>query len=236
MEPFEDRLARVRDSIAAACRRVGNDPGEIRIVAITKGHPAAVIAEATAASLTDIGENRVQEAISKFATAAGALSRSGVRRHMVGHLQRNKIRDAVEIFDWVQSIDSVRLARALSQRMAGRTERMQVLIEVNAGMEGQKQGFALEAAIEGGLEITELPGLAVRGVMSMAPWTDDEAVLRRSFGAARRVFEELRAERPGQVNLDTLSMGMSNDYGVAIEEGATMVRLGTALFGVRSGR
>ncbi|MGH7572547.1 MAG: YggS family pyridoxal phosphate-dependent enzyme, partial [Gemmatimonadota bacterium] len=182
------------------------------------------------AGLTDIGENRVQEALAKLGPDLRAEGASGVRWHMVGHLQRNKVRDAVALFDWVQSVDSLRLARALSDRAdAGRP--IQALIEVNATGEEQRHGLAPERAIEIGLEVAGLPGLAVRGVMAMAPWTGDQRAIRSAFRVGRDVFEGLRDTIEAPV--DTLSMGMSNDFGVAVEEGASMIRLGTALFGER---
>ncbi|MGH7558769.1 MAG: YggS family pyridoxal phosphate-dependent enzyme [Gemmatimonadota bacterium] len=220
----------VRDSIADACAGMGRDPAEVRIVAITKGHPAETVHAAIRAGLTDIGENRVQEALAKLGPDVRPEGASPIRWHMVGHLQRNKVRDAVALFDWVQSIDSLRLARAISGRVdEGRP--VQVLIEVNAGGEAQKHGLAPERGVETALAVAELPGLEFRGVMAMAPWTEDERAIRAAFRVARGVFESLR-ERVG-ARVDTLSMGMSNDYGVAVEEGATMIRLGTALFGER---
>ena len=229
------RLARVRENIAAACDGTGRDPGEIVIVAITKGHPVQTLLAAVELGFEDIGENRVQEARVKFEAAGSALTHT--RRHMVGHLQRNKVRDALDTFDWIQSVDTVRLAREMSKRVVGRAEAeasgglvdVDVLVEVNASGEGQKHGFDPADAAEKAREIAVLPGLRTRGVMTMAPWTDDQAILRRTFRAARRVFDDLRSSEGTRV--DTLSMGMSNDYPAAIEEGSTMLRLGTALFG-----
>lgn len=226
-----ERLRRVEDRIGAACARCGRDPSEIQIVAITKGHPAATLVAALEAGLRRIGENRVGEAEEKFSAAAEPLERHGAVRHMVGHLQRNKVRSAVRVFDWIQSVDSLRLAEELSRRVEDRPERMPVLIEVNAGGEEQKHGFAPEHAIEEAGRIAELPGLIVRGLMTMAPLTIDEGVVRATFRRARALFERM-AEVEGLAT-DTLSMGMSEDFGVAIEEGSTMVRLGTVLFGQR---
>jgi pyridoxal phosphate enzyme (YggS family) len=227
-------LRRVEDRIGAACARCGGDPSEITIVAITKGHPAETLVAALEAGLRRIGENRVREAVEKFSAAAGPLERHGAVRHMVGHLQRNKARIAVRAFDWIQSVDSLRLAEELSRRLEDRPERMPVLIEVNAGGEEQKHGFAPEQAIEEAGRIAELPGLVVRGLMTMAPFTSDEGVVRGTFRRARALFERL-AELGGGDGLapDTLSMGMSEDFELAIEEGSTMVRLGTVLFGPR---
>lgn len=231
-EPLADRLGRTRDRVAAACRRSGREPDAVRIVAITKGHPAATLEAALAAGLKDVGENRVREALEKFDAAREPLAAAGVRRHMVGHLQRNKTREAVQAFDWIQSVDSLRLARALSDRRPD-DRAIQALVQVNAAGEGQKHGFDPEGALDRALEIEALPGLAVRGVMAMAPWTEDEAVLRSTFQEARRLFEVLRERSRRGDGIDTLSMGMSGDYVLAIEEGSTMVRLGTVLFGER---
>ncbi len=227
------RLVAVRESIADACAGAGRDEAGVRIVAITKGHPVEAVLAAIRAGLTDIGENRVQEALAKLGPDLRPEGAPRVRWHMVGHLQRNKVRDAVALFDWVQSIDSLRLARAISSR-ADAERPIQALIEVNAGGEAQKHGLAPEEAVETAREVAELPGLDLRGVMAMAPWTDDQRAIRAAFRVARDVFESLREEV--EAPIDTLSMGMSNDYGVAVEEGASMVRLGTTLFGPRAGR
>lgn len=238
-----ERWVRIRDAVARACQTAGRDPAAVRIVAITKGHPASVILAAVAAGVTDIGENRVQEARAKFGAAGladpikeeaeGAVGGPVVRRHLVGHLQRNKVREALALFDWIQALDSLRIARAVADRVPAGVPAVPVLIEVNAGAEPQKFGFAVDAAIDAGLEIAALPGLSLRGVMTVAPWSEDDAVVRRAFFATRLVFEGLAAQLPA-ATVDTLSMGMSGDYPLAIAEGATMIRLGTALFGASS--
>ncbi len=227
-----ESLRRVEDRIADACARCGRDPAEILIVAITKGHPVSTLVAALEAGLRRIGENRVGEAAEKFAAAAEPLERYGAVRHMVGHLQRNKARLAVDEFDWIQSVDSLRLAEELSRRIRDRPGRMPVLIEVNAGEEEQKHGFSPDKAIEEACRVAELPGLVVRGLMTMAPFTTDEAVVRKAFRRASALFEDLveLGEHAGLIP-DTLSMGMSGDFELAIEEGSTMVRLGTVLFG-----
>jgi hypothetical protein len=229
-----ERLHRVEDRVAEACARNGRDPREILIVAVTKGHPARAVVAALEAGLRDIGENRVGEAMEKFSLAASSLESHGAIRHMVGHLQRNKVGEALTVFDWIQSVDSMRLAQALSRRIEETRRALPILIEVNAGGEEQKHGFSPDEAIDRAAEIADVPGLSVRGIMTMAPLTDDESVLRATFGRARQLFERMiepcgrNGSRP-----DTLSMGMSNDYPLAIEEGSTMLRLGTALFGPR---
>lgn len=229
--PLAERLVRVGETVATACQRSGRDPAGIALVAITKGQPVTILRMALEAGLEDIGENRVQDARIKFEAVRRELAHA--RRHMVGHLQRNKVRDALELFDWIQSVDSLRLAREISARSEARATPVEILIQVNASGEDRKQGFAPAEADEIAAEIAAMPGLRLRGVMTMAPWTDEEAVLRRTFRTARRVFEDIAGRHDPR--LDTLSMGMSNDYTVAIEEGATMIRLGTALFGPREG-
>jgi pyridoxal phosphate enzyme (YggS family) len=229
-----DRLTDVRETVAAACAAVGRDPVDIRIIAVTKGHPAGVVLEALDADLYEIAENRVPEAIAKFAEIGPRLEDHRVRRHLVGHLQRNKAGKAAELFDWIQSIDSLRVAEAVDARLPEGRSAMQVLVEINAAGEEAKHGLAPEHVVEEALRIAELPGLRVRGLMAMALWTADEAPIRSAFRVARRAFDELVGHWTGPDAPDTLSMGMSNDYPLAIKEGATMVRLGTVLFGPRS--
>jgi pyridoxal phosphate enzyme (YggS family) len=226
-----DRVAAARDAISAACAKAGREPAGIRIVAVTKGHSAGIVRAAIGAGLKDIGENRVHEALEKLVPGVRAQAGPHVRWHMVGHLQRNKVRDALGLFDWLQSLDSRRLARAISQRAANDSPPIQALVQVNPGGEDRKHGFDPGEAVEAALEIDELSGLEVRGVMAMAPWTTDERSVRDAFGIARRVYDELVRRMNGRP--DTLSMGMSGDFEWAVEEGATMVRLGTALFGER---
>jgi pyridoxal phosphate enzyme (YggS family) len=231
-EGLPERLRSVEDRVGETCARIGRDPAEIVIVAVTKGHPAAMLIAALEAGLRQIGENRVAEAMEKFSIAAVPLGSLGATRHMIGHLQRNKTRDAVTAFDWIQSVDSMRLAHALSKRMLEIGGTLPVLIEVNVGGEAQKHGFSPDEALDRAAEVAELPGVSVRGLMTMAPLTNDELLLRETFRRARRMFERMAGRcDPSESRPDTLSMGMTNDYTVAIEEGSTMLRLGTALFG-----
>jgi hypothetical protein len=231
-EGLPGRLRSIEDRVGEACARIGRDPAEIVIVAVTKGHPAETLIAALEAGLRQIGENRVAEAMEKFSIAAVPLGRHGATRHMIGHLQRNKTRDAVTAFDWIQSVDSMRLAHVLSKRMGEIGGTLPVLIEVNVGGEEQKHGFGRDEALDRAAEVAALPGLSVRGLMTMAPLTSDERLLRETFRQARRLFERMAARSDSSESRpNTLSMGMTNDYSVAIEEGSTMLRLGTALFG-----
>ena len=218
-----ERLAAVQVEIAAACERVDRDPAEVRLIAVSKTQPAAAIREAAAAGHVDFGENRVQEGLVKL----DELDASPARIHLIGHLQRNKARFAGR-FASVQSIDSVALAAAVSRRLDAP---LPVLLEVNVAGEASKQGFEpseLEAALR---EIAALPYLEVEGLMTIAPLVADAEAAQPVFRALR----EMRDELAGEWGLRELSMGMSNDYAVAIAEGATIVRIGRAIFGERIG-
>jgi PLP dependent protein len=230
---FEERLResvpRVREEIAAALARAGRSD-EVRIVAVTKGHPLEAVAAAVRAGLPDVGENRVQELESKRAEYGGALAQPSW--HLIGHLQRNKARLAVSLSDMIQSVDSGRLAAELSKEAvrAGRTVR--VLVQVNVSGEETKGGFDAARAVQEIARVVALPGLRCEGLMTMAPFVDDEAVLRGTFAGARQLLERCVSEGLPLAGRE-LSMGMSHDYVVAVEEGSTMVRLGTVLLGER---
>jgi PLP dependent protein len=224
--PFPDlaeRLAEARARIAAAAAR-GNGQ-QVTLVAVTKTHGADAVRAVQALGVTDVGENRVQEALPKMDEAGG-----GLRWHLIGHLQRNKAR-AVDRFALVHSIDSTRLADAVASVGRERGRPVPVLVQVNVSGEATKGGFEpgeLDAAAG---HIAALEGLQVQGVMTMAPFEAPEAVLRATFSGARAALETVR--RAGLVDARELSMGMSGDYEIAVEEGATIVRLGTVLFGAR---
>ncbi len=220
-----ERLAHVRAEIARRQAAAGwTHP--VTILAVTKGFGPEAIAAALAAGLTELGENRVQEALAKMDTPAG---RRAVW-HLIGHLQRNKAKYVPGRFALVHSVDSEPLAEELERRAAAAGTRQRVLIQVNVAGEPQKSGCApAEPALA--RRVAALPHLALEGLMTLAPLSDDPAVPRRTFRALRALRDALQEEG---VCLPTLSMGMSADYGIAVEEGATLVRLGTALFGPRS--
>lgn len=227
LERLRQALEEVRQRIDRACERAGRS-GDVTLVAVTKGHPVEVMKGARDAGLRIIGESRVHEAAAKR-EAVGDL---GLAWHMVGHLQRNKVRDALGLFDMIQSVDSRRLARKI-QREAERQDRtVEVLIQINASREEQKYGFPVKEAVEVVDEIVQFDRIRVVGIMTMAALTDDSRILRDTFRRARAVFERCRDE-VGRFEPRYLSMGMTNDYEIAVEEGSTMVRLGTALFGER---
>ncbi len=223
-----DRLAEVRDRIGAACLRAGRAEEEVTVVAVTKAHPADAVRAAVAAGLRDVGENRVPELEEKV----GEVGRDAVRWHLVGHLQRNKAHRAADLFDLLHSLDSVRLARKLGEVVREDASPLRTLVQVNASAEDTKSGFQPEELLDALVEICELPGICVEGLMTMAPFVDDARVLREVFARTRRLQEEAARQVAGFHALH-LSMGMSNDYEVAVEEGSTLVRLGTVLFGER---
>ena len=226
-ESLNQGLPRVRDTIAAAAARSGRDPDAVTLVAVTKAHPLEAVQAALEAGLRDMGENRVEELQWK----ARALARTAVRWHMVGHVQRLKLPGLAGIPRLVHSIDSVRLAQRFSSVAVASGHPFRVLLQANTSGEGTKGGFSRDELVEAIHEIVELPSLEVRGLMTMAPFTDDEAVVRSTFRRLREVHETLRSTSAYEA--DQLSMGMTNDYQIAIEEGSTMVRIGTALFGAR---
>ncbi|HXQ27793.1 MAG TPA: YggS family pyridoxal phosphate-dependent enzyme [Gemmatimonadales bacterium] len=220
-----ERLALVRADIARR-QALGGWTHPVTLVAVTKGFGLEAVEAALATGLAELGENRVQEAITKIDTAAGARA----TWHLIGHLQRNKAKLVPGRFAAVHSIDTAALATELDHRAADRGVRLRVLLQVNVAREPQKSGCRPDEL--GGLAraVAALPHLALEGLMTIAPLTDDEAVPRATFRALRALRDALREEG---LWLPALSMGMSGDFGVAAEEGATVLRLGTALFGPR---
>ncbi|HEX7238671.1 MAG TPA: YggS family pyridoxal phosphate-dependent enzyme, partial [Longimicrobiaceae bacterium] len=217
----------VRTRIEEARARAGrSDP--VTLVAVTKTHPADAVRAVRELGVADVGENRVPELEEKV----GEVGREAVRWHLIGHLQRNKVRKALPLFDLLHSLDSHRLAEAVSEEAVRAGTTVRALVQVNSAGEETKGGFAPEEAVEAAGRICALPGLAVEGMMTMAPFTDDQAVLRRAFASTRRAWEEAGREVAGFRALH-LSMGMSNDFEIAVEEGSTLVRVGTVLFGER---
>ncbi len=218
------RLALVRETVARS-QAVRGWRHSVRIVAVTKTHGPEAVQAAVAAGLQDVGENRVQEALQK----QQALTGLSVEWHLIGTLQRNKARNAVGRFAFIHSVDRLDLAAELDRRSADGT-RQRVLVQVNCSAEPQKGGVSPEALPQLLDQLQTLSRLEVQGLMTMSALTDDQAEQRRSFGLLRQLREA--AERAGH-RLPELSMGMSGDYAIAVEEGATMIRLGTVLFGVR---
>jgi PLP dependent protein len=218
-----ERLGEIQDRVAQAARHSGREPNDVVLVAAIKATPLERVREAVAAGVADLGENRVQEA----EAAQAAIGRT-VRWHLIGHLQRNKAGKAVALFDRVHGVDDLEVARALSRRAVAAGRSLPVLVQVNVSGEASKHGVAPERLDALVAEVAALPGLALDGVMSIG--APDDA--RRGHALTRALRD--RAERATGVRLPQLSMGMSDDFEAAIEEGSTMVRIGTALFGARS--
>lgn len=227
MNAVAGRLAAVRERIGAAAARAGRDPAEVRIVAASKTQPATAVAAAVAAGVDAVGENRVQEAVTKRPLVGGAIP-----WHLIGPLQRNKARHALDVFDVIETVDRLELADRLEVLLAGTPRVVPVFLEVNVGGEAQKSGIAPDAAAAlADHLLARCPHLRLAGVMTVPPWDPDPERSRPHFAALRGLAERL-ARRHGLPPLE-LSMGMSEDFEVAVEERATLVRLGRVLFGER---
>ncbi|MFM8468826.1 MAG: YggS family pyridoxal phosphate-dependent enzyme [Limisphaerales bacterium] len=222
-------LASLRDRIAAACARVGRDPASVTLMGVSKNQPPEAVRAALDAGVTCFGENRVQEAKAKIPLCPGRA-----RWQMIGHLQSNKCRDAVALFSMVQSVDSLALAQELDRQCEKAAKTLPVLLEVNVAGEASKFGYDPARLLAEFTELARLPRLEVHGLMTIAPYTPTPERVRPVF----RRFRELRGECEQLLGapLPHLSMGMSGDFEIAIEVGATMVRIGTALFGPRPKR
>jgi hypothetical protein len=232
MTALKENLERLEEAIAAACRRAGRARGEVELMAVTKSYPAATVAEAAALGLWLFGENRVQE----FAHKAVELGekRKGTEYHLIGHLQSNKAARAAELFDGVDSVDSLRLAERLNEAAGKLGKKLPVLMEVKLSPEETKTGLEPESD-EAARLLERLPDfehLEMRGLMTIAPWGVAEDETRACFRGLRAWRERWAAVHP-ELGFDVLSMGMSGDFAPAIEEGTTRIRIGTALFGKR---
>ena len=226
MRAIHDNLQAVRERIARAAAAAGREPRSVTLLAVSKTHPAALVEQALAAGQRAFGENYVQEALEKMDALAG----KSIEWHLIGPLQSNKTRIAAERFDWVHSIESAKIARRLSgQRPAGMAP-LNVLIQVNVSGEASKSGVAPADVAGLAKAVSSLPNLGLRGLMAIPEPTGDAQLQRCRFSGLRKLLEQLQKQHPG---LDTLSMGMSDDMESAIAEGATLVRIGTAIFGSR---
>ena len=226
MPSLADNLESVRANISAAASRAGREASTIELIAVSKTYPAEVIREAVYAGQELFGENRVQEALNKVPTLPGNL-----RWHLIGHLQSNKVRKALPLFELIHGVDSTGLAKDIDRIAAEEGMYPRILLEVNVSGEGSKHGFSpenLERELEG---LLALPRVQVEGFMTMAPLAQDPESARPYFAALRELRDRM-AQQSG-IPLGTLSMGMSGDYQVAVEEGATLVRVGSAIFGSR---
>ncbi len=224
---IKERVESVRERIAMAALRAGRDPEEVCLVAVAKTFPASAVERVIAAGVNDIGENRVQEAKAKIPEV-----KTPCHWHMVGHLQTNKAQLAVRLFDWIQSLDSMKLAQELDKSGARLGRRVRTLVEVNLAQEPTKSGVT-EAELFSLLDqAAALSNLSIEGLMAMPPFASDPEAVRPYFGRLRRLRDDAASRFP-HLALSHLSMGMSHDFEVAVEEGATIVRIGAAIFGER---
>jgi len=230
--PFIDvatNLRRVLDSIERAAQKAGRSGSSVKLVAVSKTIREEPIRQAVAAGAIALGENKVQEASSK----QPLLSELPVEWHLIGSLQKNKANRAAEIFDWVESLDDFELASKLDRACERLNKRMRVLLQVNVGREARKSGIAEEAAADFAGHVSAFKHLEVRGLMAIPPYTEDPEESRPHFVRLREIAERIESQRLAGISMKELSMGMSHDFMVAIAEGATLVRVGTAIFGPR---
>jgi PLP dependent protein len=229
MTTIAANLAGIRKRIQAACARSGRDPARVRLLGVTKTVPLDRIREAVKVGVSLLGENYVQEARQKVA----ALADLAVSWHFIGHLQSNKAKLALELFDWIHTLDRSSLAQALDREAHRRGHPIPVLLQVNLGGEDSKSGLAPDRVLDFFRSLLPVDGLRVRGLMTLPPYLEDPEEVRPYFRQLAKLMEQMRQEAPHPEDLTELSMGMSHDFAVAIEEGATLVRIGTALFGER---
>jgi PLP dependent protein len=223
---FLSNLNSIQKRIDGACARVGRDPKSVTLLAVSKGQPPEAIRAAADCGLTVFGESKVQEAKVKISLCPGKL-----RWQMIGHLQSNKCRDAVHFFEMIQSVDSLSLAQEINKCANNSAKTMSILLEVNVAGESSKFGYAPEKLLSELKEINALPRIEIHGLMTIAPWAEDPEKIRPIFRRLRELKSE--CEQILGAPLPQLSMGMSGDFEVAIEEGSTLVRIGTVLFGAR---
>ncbi len=224
-----ERIASVRQRIDAAARRAGREPDSVRLVAVSKFRTVEEIEDAIGAGVTDIGESRVQEAENKLRRISGP----GLTWHLVGRLQSNKAKKAVQIFDIIHSISTLDMARRVDRLARDQNATQPVLIQVQVTEEESKQGLPISELYAGLERMTELTNLRVQGLMTLPPYMQDAEEVRPHFARLRELRDEARARGLAGPAFTELSMGMSHDFEVAVEEGATLVRVGTALFGER---
>ena len=226
---MKQRLEQIKQRIRQAAESCNRDADSVRLVAVSKTIAADIVKEAIEAGVTTLGENYVQEARDKFK----ALAQYPVSWHFIGHLQSNKAKYAVRLFDLIHSVDSLKLARELDKQ-AGKLDKIQpILVQINISAEDTKSGISIDEAPRLIAEISRLKNLAVKGLMTMPPYFYQPEKVQPFFAALRNLRDQIREQSPPNVSLDELSMGMTGDFEVAIKEGATLVRIGTAIFGER---
>lgn len=232
--PIRRQLTAIEDRINAACHRAGRQPEEVTLIGVSKTFPAAVVQLGIEAGLRALGENRVQETADKIAQLAPVAALAGVTWHLIGHLQSNKVRRAIELFGLIHSVDSLKLAERISLICGEMGRRMPILLEVNLGGESSKSGATEDEALSLCESISKLPHVVLCGLMTVPPYLDNPQDVRPYFRRLRMLRDEARRLGIVGPEFTNLSMGMSHDFEVAIEEGATFVRIGTSIFGTRA--
>jgi pyridoxal phosphate enzyme (YggS family) len=238
MTKISERIKRIKDAISSTCAHVGRDPGEVKLVVVTKSAAIEAIKDVIRLGLTELGENRVQQLKKVSAEVAEFLQEQKENQtlpkkidwHMIGHLQRNKVRQVLSITSLIHSVDTLRLAEEINASAAKLNLCPKVLLQVNTSNEPQKYGVPIAAAIHLAEQVETLPNLKLIGLMTMAPLTHNKDIVRACFARARELFVEMRGEKIVGPDFAEMSMGMSSDYQVAIEEGATILRIGSAIF------
>ncbi|HHX22978.1 MAG: YggS family pyridoxal phosphate-dependent enzyme [Tepidanaerobacteraceae bacterium] len=229
MDSLECNIANIKTRVKAAAERSGRDFNDINIIAVTKNFPVSIIQKAVDQGIVILGENRVQEAAAKVENVKG-----DVQWHLIGHLQKNKVKRAVEMFSMIQSVDSISLANEINKRADKLKRVVEILVQINIGRETTKYGIEPEQAISFIKDVSLLSNLKVRGLMTIAPYKENPEEVRVYFRHMREIYENIKNKSFENIDMTYLSMGMSNDFEVAIEEGANMIRIGTGIFGART--
>lgn len=226
---IKDNLNTAKQHIKEACDRAGRDEKEVTLIAVSKTKPVEMLQEAYDAGVREFGENKVQEIMDKYDKLPG-----DIHWHMIGHLQRNKVKYIIDKVEMIHSVDSLRLAETISSEAVKHGVTMKILIEVNVANEETKYGVPLSEAISMAEQIMKLPGIIVKGFMTVAPNSKNSEENRKFFRDLHKVAVDIKNKNIDNKGIDVLSMGMTNDYEIAIEEGSTMVRIGTGIFGARN--
>lgn len=226
---IQENLKKVKQNIEESCTAAGRDPQEVTLIAVSKTKPVAMLLEAYESGQRIFGENKVQEILDKYEQMPG-----DVQWHMIGHLQRNKVRYIVDKVAMIHSVDSLRLAKTIEEEAAKKNITVPVLVEVNVAQEQSKYGFSMEEVLPFLEEISNYSHIQVKGLMTIAPFVENPEENREVFHKLRKLSVDIREKNINNITMSVLSMGMTGDYQVAVQEGATMVRVGTGIFGERN--
>lgn len=225
---IEEQIRRVRERIEEACLRKGRNPEEVTLIAVSKTQPILVLQEAYFSGMREFGENKVQELVNKYASLP-----EDIRWHMIGHLQTNKIKQVIGKTVLIHSVDSLRLAKQIEEVAARENRKIDILLEVNVAKEESKYGFFLEELEEAAMQIASFPHISMKGFMTIAPFVEKSEENRAVFRKLYDFYIDIKSKNIDNMTMSVLSMGMTGDFEVAVEEGSTMVRIGTAIFGAR---